>query len=213
MDQWASLFGHRAPNRRHDARTPKLLARLFGSSEAGAAMEFALVAPVFFALILATLQLVLVFLVQAGLETACEGSARYVTTGQAQANFTGSTNAQGVVTTSQQQFMTYVCTQMPVFMGCGYLFADVTSAADYTTVSVAEPQWTFNPTTGAMTNTFTYSPGTANQIVVVRLYYFWPVISLLGFGITTPFYNTSGAQIASNYDVVLATSVAKTESY
>jgi Flp pilus assembly protein TadG len=223
MDQKASFFGRLAPNRRHaisaapapdacapDASIRSVLPRLFASNEAGAAIEFALVAPALFALILATLQLVLVFLVQAGLETACEGSARYVTTGQAQASFKGTTNAQGVVTaTPQQQFNAYVCSQLPMFMGCGYLFADVTSASDYSTVSLAEPTWTYD-INGNVSNKFLYSPGTQNQIVVVRLYYFWPVISLLGFNITTTIDTVNNNTM---FDVVLATSVAKTESY
>jgi Flp pilus assembly protein TadG len=184
--------------------------RLAHSDEAGTAIEFAIVAPALFALILATLQLVLVFLAQAALETACEGSARYVLTGQAQTNFQGVKNAQGVViTTSQQQFNTYVCQQMPPFMGCGYLFADVSSGPNYTTVNLAEPTWTFNGS-GNVTNTFNYTPGTQGAIVVVRLYYFWPVISLLGFNITSV---TDTAINNSMFDVLIATSVSKTEGY
>ena len=173
-------------------------------------MEFALVAAPLFALILATLQLVLVFLAQAGLETACEGSARYIVTGQAQNNFTGTKNAQGVVTaTPQQQFNTYVCSQLPAFMGCSALFADVTSAADYSSVNLTQPTWTYD-INGNVSNTFSYSPGTQNQIVVVRLYYFWPVISIFGFNITN---TTDTTRNNTTFDVVMATSVAKTESY
>lgn len=191
-------------------RKVPLLRRLAGNSEAAAAMEFAIVAPALFALILATLQLVLVFLAQAALETACEGSARYVLTGQAQTNFNGVYNGQGqLITTPQQQFYNYVCTQMPPFMGCGYLFADVSSGSSYSTVSLAEPTWTFD-SNGNVTNTFNYNPGTQGAIVVVRLYYFWPVISLLGFNITSV---TDTNNHNTMFDVLIATSVAKTEGY
>lgn len=191
---WARSFWH---NLVHD-------------NAATTAMEFSIVAPVLFALILATLQLVLVFLAQAALETAAEGSARYVLTGQAQTNFQGVYDSQGnLVTSSQTQFYNYVCSQMAPFMGCGYLFADVTSGANYSSVNLAEPTWTFD-NQGKLTNTFSYNPGTQGAIVVVRLYYFWPVISLFGFNITT---TTSTNANGTMFDVLIATSVAKTEGY
>lgn len=184
--------------------------RLLTSTEAGTAIEFALIAPTVFALILATLQLVLVFLAQAALETVCEGSARYVLTGQAQTNFQGVYDSNNnLVTTPQQQFYNYVCGQMPSFMGCGYLFADVTSGASYSTVSLGEPTWTFD-NNGNVTNTFNYNPGTQGAIVVVRLYYFWPVLSIFGFNITSV---TDVNQNNTMFDVLIATSVAKTEGY
>jgi Flp pilus assembly protein TadG len=215
MDQKAFLVGRRARYCRFaamgpDTRAKSLLPRLLASTEAGAALEFALVAPPLFALILATLQLVLVFLAQAALETACEGSARYVLTGQAQSNFQGVYNAQGaLVTTPQQQFNTYICSQIQGFLGCGYLFGDVTSGTSYSTVNLAEPTWTFDAE-GNVSNTFNYSPGTQGAIVVVRLYYFWPVISLLGFNITS---TTDVNNNNTMYDVLIATSVSKTEGY
>jgi Flp pilus assembly protein TadG len=200
--------------RRSDSRVGAMgvsfLRRLWRDDEAGTALEFAIVAPPLLALILATLQLVLVFLAQAALETACEGSARYVLTGQAQNNFNGVYNAQGaLVTTPQQQFFNYVCSQMQGFMGCGYLFADVSSGTSYSTVNLGEPTWTYD-INGNVTNTFAYSPGTQGAIVVVRLYYFWPVISLLGFNITS---TVDTANNNTMYDVLIATSVAKTEGY
>jgi len=232
MDQRASFFGRFAPNRRlaiagaarmdggagdacaqdvaQKLSGQSVLLRLFASNEAGAAIEFALVAPALFALILATLQLVLIFLAQAALETACEGSARYVLTGQAQNNFQGVYNAQGaLVTTPQQQFNSYICSQIQGFLGCGYLFGDVSSGSSYSTVSLAEPTWTYD-SNGNVTNTFNYNPGTQGAIVVVRLYYFWPVISLLGFNFTSTVDTNKNNTM---YDVLIATSVSKTEGY
>ena len=190
--------------------TPDLLRAIRRDKTAGAAIEFALIAPMVISLILATLQLVLVFLAQAALETACEGSARYVLTGQAQTNFQGVYDSNNnLITTPQQQFYNYVCAQMPSFMGCGYLFADVTSGASYSTVTLGEPTWTFD-SKGNVTNTFSYNPGTQGAIVVVRLYYFWPVISIFGFNITSV---TDTNAKNTMYDVLIATSVAKTEGY
>jgi Flp pilus assembly protein TadG len=119
-------------------------------------------------------------------------------------------NAQNqLITTPQQQFYNYVCAQMPSFMGCGFMFADVTSGTSYSTVNLAEPTWTFDGN-GNVNNTFSYNPGAQGSIVVVRLYYFWPVISLLGFNITSV---TDVNKNNTMYDVLIATSVAKTEGY
>jgi Flp pilus assembly protein TadG len=209
MDLKAALSGRLAPLPSRaaavDPRVP-VLRRILASDEAGAAIEFAIVAPVLFALLLGTLQLVLVFLAQASLETACEGSARYVLTGQAQTNFTGTATVQ------QAAFKTYVCSQLPPYMSCSSLYADVSSGPDYTAVNLAEPTWSYD-SNGNVTNTFNYTPGTPGQIAVVRLYYFWPVISLLGFNITSQVVGPSSGTVGTNYDVLIATSVAKTEAY
>jgi Flp pilus assembly protein TadG len=217
MDQGNRSCAPTAPHagRGIAARAGRFCRRLRDDTAASSAMEFAIVSPVLFALLLATLQLVLIFLAQAALETACEGAARYVLTGQAQTNFNGVYNSSGtLVTTPQQQFNTYVCSQLQGFMGCGFLFADVVSGTSYSTVSLAEPTWTFN-SSGNVSNTFTYTPGTQGAIVVVRLYYFWPVLSLFGFNIfnTTDTYVSNNKTISTNYDVLIATSVAKTEGY
>jgi Flp pilus assembly protein TadG len=214
MDSTPRHCGPIAPLFRPWRHAGRFARRLRDDTVATAAMEFAIIGPVLFALLLATLQLVLVFLAQAALETACEGAARYVLTGQAQNNFTGTTSSSGLVTTPQQQFNTYICTQLQGFMGCGYLFGEVVAGADYTTVSLAEPTWTFDAN-GNVSNTLTYSPGTQGQIVVVRLYYFWPVVTFMGFNITstTDSYTSNGKSISNNYDVLIATSVSKTENY
>ena len=208
------ILGHKARSDAPVACTPlrreSVLRRLVRDDEAGTALEFAIIAPALFALILATMQLVLVFLAQAALETACEGSARYVLTGQAQTNFNGVYDSNGnLVTTPQQQFNNYICSQMQSFMGCGYLYGEVVSGTSYSTISLAEPTWTFD-SNGNVSNVMTYSPGVQGNIVVVRLYYFWPVISLLGFNITSV---TDVAKGNAMFDVLIATSVAKTEGY
>ncbi len=214
-----NLSGHMPFRRRarHDALAPcaqpaprSVWGRLLVSREASAAIEFALVGPALFALILATLQLVFVYLAQSALETACEGSARYVLTGQAQTNFQGVYNAQHqLITTPQQQFQNYVCGQLQTFMSCSNLYSDVSSGPSYSTVNLSEPTWSFDAN-GNVTNTFNYSPGAQGAIAVVRLYYFWPVISVFGFNITSVTDVNANNQ---KYDVLLATSVAKTEGY
>ena len=66
-----------------------------------AAVEFALVAPVFFALLFAIIETALVFFASQVLETVTQNSARMILTGQAQ-------NA----VYTQSQFHDYACTQL-----------------------------------------------------------------------------------------------------
>ena len=60
------------------------LRRFRGNRRGSAAVEFALVAPMFFALLFAILESALMFFASQVLETVTENSARVVLTGQAQ---------------------------------------------------------------------------------------------------------------------------------
>jgi Flp pilus assembly protein TadG len=68
------------------ASARKVLRRFRRSRRGSVAVEFALVAPVFFALLFAIIEIAIVFFADQTLETVAQGSARYVMTGQAQNN-------------------------------------------------------------------------------------------------------------------------------
>src|SRR3984957_10166064 len=79
-----------------------------------AAVEFALVAPVFFALLFAIIETAIMFFASQVLETITQESARMILTGQAQtASYT------------QSQFKTYVCSQIPALFNCANVSVDV----------------------------------------------------------------------------------------
>lgn len=186
------------------ARMGRFGRRLARDQGASTVIEFALAAPFLIAMLMATMEIVLVFLAQAALETAAEGAARYVLTGQAQTNFTGVKDANGkVITTPQQQFRTYVCSLMSSMLGCGNLYIDVTNVASYASADLSVPTFTYDANYN-VTNTFAYNPGAQGAIVIVRLFYNWPVISLYGFDIS----NQPGF-----HRILIATSVSKTEGY
>ncbi|EGD60518.1 TadE-like protein [Novosphingobium nitrogenifigens DSM 19370] len=194
----------------HHGRPFAFLARLMRDEKASTAMEFAIAAPFLIGILMATFEIIILFLAQAALETTAEGAARYVLTGQAQTNFTGVKDSNGkVITTPQQQFAAYVCTQMSSFMSCNNLYVDVNSGSDYTTVDLSVPQFTFDATNNyKVTNTFNYNPGTQGQIVAVRLFYIWSVTSIFGFNIADSTLTLPGA-----HRILIATSVSKTEVY
>src|ERR1039457_1380631 len=94
----------------------KTLRRFRRSRRGSAAVEFALVAPVFFALLFAIIETAVVFCAGQVLETITQNSARMLMTGQAQtAAYTAT------------QFKTYVCSQIPALFNCNGIYVDVES--------------------------------------------------------------------------------------
>ena len=94
----------------------KMFRRFRRSRRGSAAVEFALVAPVFFALLFAIIETAIVFFAGQVLETITQNSARMIMTGQAQ-----------TAGYSQAQFQTYVCSQIPALFTCGNIYVDVKS--------------------------------------------------------------------------------------
>jgi len=135
-----------------------------------AAVEFALVAPIFFALLFAIIETAMVFFAGQLLETATQDSARYIMTGRAQnASYT------------QAQFKTYVCSQVNVLFDCANgVYVDVQAYPQFSSVNVAAPI----DSSGNFVATMQYNPGNAGDIVVVRLFYQWPLfVTKLGYNI------------------------------
>jgi Flp pilus assembly protein TadG len=145
-----------------------LLRRFRRNRRASAAVEFALVAPLFFALLFAIIETALVFFANQVLETATQDSARMIFTGQAQK-----------ASTTQAQFTTYVCSQIPALFDCNSIWIDVESSSSASGVN-------FNNCTDNGGNFVTpqYSPGGPGDIVVVQLCYKWPIfVTGLGYDI------------------------------
>jgi Flp pilus assembly protein TadG len=146
-------------------------ARCFARQQDGAvAVEFAMVAAPFLALVFAILETAIVFFAGQTLETAAVDSARLILTGQAQ--------TQGM---DQAKFKDAVCAKIYGLFNCATgIFVDVQTYSSFSSIALQSPV----DKDGNMTSQFTYSPGGPGDIVVVRLFYQWPVyVSLLGFNL------------------------------
>jgi Flp pilus assembly protein TadG len=146
------------------------LRRFRRNRRGSAVVEFALVAPIFFALLFAIIETAMVFFASQVLETVTQDSARMIMTGQAQnASYT------------QAQFKTYVCGKISVMFDCANgIYVDVKSYSQFSTVSVTAPI----DSSGNFVNSMSYSPGAAGDIVVVRVFYQWPLfVTRLGYNI------------------------------
>lgn len=167
--------------------------RRFARAESGAsAVEFAMVAAPFLALVFAILETALVFFASQSLEAAATDSARLIMTGQAQ-----------TAGWSQSDFKTAVCNRLAggLFDCANGVYVDVKTYTSFTSISTTPPI-----TNGRLdTSNMAYTPGTPGDIVVVRLYYQWPiVVSMFGDNLS----NLNG-----NQRLLVATSVFRNEPY
>jgi Flp pilus assembly protein TadG len=176
--------------------------RFRGNRRGSAAVEFALVAPVFFALLFAIIETAIMFFASQVLETITQNSARVVLTGQAQSGSVTACAVSGVSTAcSQTTFKTYVCAQIPALFDCNSLYVDVTSFSSFSAVTLPSH---INGSGNFDTST-NYSPGNAGDIVVVRLFYQWPLfVTGLGYNIS----NLTGSK-----RLLVATAAFKNEPY
>jgi Flp pilus assembly protein TadG len=174
-------------------RAPVRCGRRFGRSEdGGVAVEFAIVAVPFLALLFAILETAIVFFAGQLLETAVADSARLIMTGQAQ--------TKGF---NQAQFKQEVCARIYGLFDCANgISIDVKTYQDFASVAMANPV----DQDGKFVDTnFTYTPGGPGDIVVVRLFYKWPVyFSLLGFNL---------ADLAGGQRLLVGTAAFRNEPY
>jgi Flp pilus assembly protein TadG len=167
-----------------------ILRRFRRNRRGSAAVEFALVAPMFFAVLFAIIELALVFFASQILETVTQDTSRLIMTGQAQdAGY------------SQTLFKDKVCARLTVMFDCANgVSIDVQSYKEFSAVDIKDPieDKKFVPPNN-------YLPGGPGDIVVVRLFYKWPLfVTGLGFNV---------ANIGSNQRLLTATAAFQNEPY
>jgi Flp pilus assembly protein TadG len=147
------------------------LRRFRRNRRGSAAVEFALVAPIFFALLFAIMETALVFFASQVLETVTQDSARLIMTGQAQ-----------TAALTQAQFKTDVCSRVSAMFDCtNGIYIDVQNYPAFGNVVITDPIDAARNFLPAMN----YNPGGPGDIVVVRLFYKWPLfVTGLGYNIS-----------------------------
>ncbi len=144
-----------------------------------AAIEFALVAPIFFALIFAIMETSLVFFAGQVLETGTQDTARLLLTQQAQNKGWG-----------QADFKKDLCDRVSVLFECSGIYVDVRSYTPNTPIVISDPI----DGSGSFSNNFVYQPPPQNSsnTVVVRAFYQWPLfVTQLGYNLANIGRNTS----------------------
>jgi len=159
----------------------------------GTTIEFALVAIPFFACMFAIIEIALIFFAGQVLETAVGDASRMILTGQAQtASF------------SANDFKNKICsTAVQTLFNCTNIFIDVRTSSSFATVNLSAP---VNSTTHVVdTSGFTYQPGQACSIVIVRVVYEWPTfVRHLGLDMAT---------LADGNHLLMSTTAFRNEPY
>lgn len=171
-----------------------LLQRMRARSKSGTAViEFAIIAPVFCAMLFAIIETGLVFFAQGVLENGVLTAARLIRTGQAQSQ-----------NMTQSQFRTQVCNQISVLLSCDAtkLQLDVRAYTSFGNTAFANPitaQGTLD------TNVSQFSPGGPCSIVVVRGFYVWQLF--------TPIFGNYFSNMANRQRLISTAFAFRNEPY
>jgi Flp pilus assembly protein TadG len=158
-------------------RTFEFLRRFAREEKGATVIEFAMVALPFFLLLFAIFDISFIFFATTTLENGIVAAARQIRTGQAQAaNMTAN------------EFRTLVCNQINMMLACDARLAlDVRKFTGFN--NVALPPGTDG--NGNLSGDMTFDPGTAGDVVVVRAFYVWPMLTPTGI---SEFSNMAGHQ-------------------
>jgi Flp pilus assembly protein TadG len=167
--------------------------RSFARSRSGAtALEFAIVAPAFLLALVGTLEVGIAYGAQASLQNAANAAARMIRTGQVQSG-----------SLTQQQFRTLICNNVQPLLGCDTnLQIDVESYSGFGTANFSAPllaDGTLNPALSK------YQPGNPCDVVLLRVFYKWQVI--------TPLISPLMANMPNNTMLMSASAAFRNEPY
>ncbi len=133
--------------------------------EGATAVEFAIIAPAFLALLFAIIQVTLFLFAQQTLQNAAVQAGRQFMTGSAQ---TGGM--------TQAQFANVVCPMVSAIFTCSKLQIDVQSYNSFSAASTSSPA--LYDSGGHLLTAGTFNAGAQGQIMVVQLVYPWPVFGM-----------------------------------
>jgi Flp pilus assembly protein TadG len=142
--------------------------RLLQSRGGSAAVEMAMIAPIFLLMLLITIELGIMLYTQSVLDGAARIAAREIRTGQVQASSTPLTT-----------FTTVFCNNVSIAVNCANVAIDVESFATFSSMSLNPVQVNKK---GQVTNN-AFTPGSPGSAVAVRVFYtynfFVPWVSLI----------------------------------
>lgn len=158
-----------------------------------AAVEFAMIAPVFFLLLMAIVETGMVYFAETTLENGVETAGRMIRTGQVQAG-----------NMTQTAFRQAICDNIDSFMSCdsSKLSIDIRAFSNFGTASYPpafDADGKVNPALNA------YQPGTSCQVVLVRAFYAWDLF--------TPLFSNYFANLGHSRRLLTASIAFRNEPY
>jgi Flp pilus assembly protein TadG len=146
-------------------RRVEILTGFHAAQNGATAVEFALIAPAFLAMIFAILQTTIYLFAQQTLQNAAVQAGRMFMTGSAQTS--------GL---TQASFNSDVCPMVSALFTCSKLQINVAAYSSFGSASTVAPSL-YN-SSGQLQTAGTYSTGSPGTIMVVQLAYPWPIIGL-----------------------------------
>jgi Flp pilus assembly protein TadG len=168
-----------------------LFGRFRRDQKGATAIEFAIVALPFFSLLFAIIEHSLLYFGAQSLDNALMTTSRLIKTGQAQ--------SQGL---SEAEFRDLVCEQIDFLMDCGNrLKIDVRT---YNNFGGLTPNSPLNDD-GSYSNDFTFDAGSGGEIVLVRIFYSWPLV--------TPMFSDSVSNMNDGSYLLSSSAVFRNEPF
>ncbi|MEE2923077.1 MAG: TadE/TadG family type IV pilus assembly protein [Pseudomonadota bacterium] len=157
-----------------------------------AAVEFALVSVPFFFLIFGLMEVCLVFIMASVLEHSLAEASRKIRTGQAQdSGFT------------KVEFRTEVCSKFYNLLNCDdHLYIDVRSLDNFSSADITTP---LDEDGEIDDSDFRYDPGSANDVVAIRVLYEWKLL--------TPWISAPLSNLPNNRHLLQSNAVFRNEPF
>ena len=161
-------------------------------NKASAAIEFAMIAPVFFILLMGIIENGVIYFAGSTLQFATDNAARYIRTGQASA-----------ASMSQSQFRTRICNDISPVLPCdSNLQIDVEAYTNYTGANFTTPT---DSQGNLLTTLNNYQIGAPCSVVLVRSFFTWRVL--------TPVLSPFLTNMTTGYHLITATAAFRNEPY
>jgi Flp pilus assembly protein TadG len=184
-------------------RCKRLCQRLKADANKGsAAIEFAMVAPVFFVLLMGTIEAGVIFFGQSVLQNALNDTARLIRTGQTACYTTSSGSC---VAMTQAQFRTKLCSYVSTLLkncsGSDLQFDVSAYSSGFSSAANTSPL----DAGGNLPPLTAFNVGAACDVVLVRAYYKWPVF--------TPGLSYFLANVTGGYHLLASAAAFRNEPY
>lgn len=181
----AACFGFSFIDRMTRSRTVR-------DNRGAAAVEFALLGAPFFLLIMGLIEISLIFIASSMLDNAAGEAGRQIRTGEVQQRGDDAT-----------AFRALVCDELAAVVKCDSgLKIDVRTFSSFSATTFVDP---IDEDTGDFAETETFQAGGSSQIVVVRVFYEWKLI--------TPMIGIPLGNMSSNRRLLQSTVVFRNEPF
>ncbi|MCU0881315.1 MAG: pilus assembly protein [Hyphomonadaceae bacterium] len=179
----------------------RLRARHQRGQSGATAVEFALIATPFLAMMFALIEIMMIFFVQTTLEAAVAEEARRIRTGQVQ-----------TAAESKADFKAAICDRMFGLADCDTRLFVMVQAFNSAPAGGAAQPWQDGTLTPGSNDDEPYEDSTPGQMVIVRSYYVWPLLTP-GLSMLQSASNFSSPDLGDTNRMLVASAAFRNEPF